>query len=257
MCGIAGFLLGKRRLEPAILGNMAEAMAKAVSHRGPDAHGVWVDADAGLAFGHTRLRVIDLSEAGAQPMVSPSERYVLNYNGELYNFAALRRMLIDHGQEFRGHSDTEVLLSSIDTWGLEKTLDRANGMFAFALWDRAERKLLLARDRVGKKPLYYGSCEDTFLLASELRGLRAYPGFSGKIDRSALSQFVRFGYISQPLSIYEGIRKLPPGGILEVDPRNVGDVAKPRLYSSAKNVAEEGERTPFSGDYSEAVDTLV
>ena len=256
MCGIAGFLLGKRRLEPAILGNIAMAMAQAIRHRGPDAHGVWIQADAGLAFGHTRLRVIDLSDAGAQPMVSPSERYVLNYNGELYNFVALRRMLIDLGQEFRGHSDTEVLLASIDTLGLEETLNRANGMFALALWDRAERRLSLARDRVGKKPLYYGWCGDTFLFASELRGLRAHPDFSATIDRPALSQFVRFGYISQPLSMYEGIRKLPPGGILAVEPRDVGSVREPRLYWSAKDIAEEGERAPFSGDYSEAVNAL-
>lgn len=154
MCGIAGFLHGKRRPERGFLSETAAPISRAIRHRGPDAQGVWVDAEAGVAFGHARLSIIDLSEAGAQPMVSSSGRYVMTYNGEIYNFRALRRELEDQGQRFRGHSDTEVLLAGVDNWGVEETLQRVNGMFAFAIWDRRGKKLILARDRVGKKPLY-------------------------------------------------------------------------------------------------------
>jgi len=256
MCGIVGFLCGKSRPGPEFLRETAAAMALAIRHRGPDAQGVWVDPDAGLALGHRRLSIVDLSEAGAQPMVSPSGRYVVSYNGEVFNFQALRQILEQRGQRFKGHSDTEVLLAGIDSWGLEETLRRANGMFAFALWDRHERKLTLARDRVGKKPLYYGWLGDTFFFASELRALRAHPEFAAEVDRGALSQLLRCGWIAQPRSILAGIHKLPPATLLDVDPARTGDDPAPRTYWSAREMVEAGERAPFEGGRGAAADAL-
>lgn len=229
-------------------------MALAIRHRGPDAQGTWVDPEAGVALGHRRLAIVDLSEAGAQPMQSPSGRYVISYNGEIYNFQALRRILEQRGQRFKGHSDTEVLLAGIDAWGLEQTLQRANGMFAFALWDRQDRKLTLGRDRVGKKPVYYGRQGDTFLFGSELRALRAHPDFAAGIDRDALGQLLRCGWIAQPRSIYADIRKLPPASLIEVDERGIA--SQPRAYWSAREGVEAGERTPFPGDHDAAVEEL-
>src|SRR3546814_589396 len=256
MCGIAGFLSGRSRPSPDFLRKTAEAMALAIRHRGPDAEGTWIDPEAGLAFGHCRLSIVNLSAAGAQPMLSPSGRYVISYNGEIFNFQALRQILEQHGQSFKGHSDTEVLLAGIDTWGLEETLRRANGMFAFALWDRYERKLVLCRDRVGKKPLYYGWLGDSFVFASELRALRAHPGFAAQVDRGALSQLLRCGWIAQPRSIYAGIHKLPPASLLLVDASEPGSTPVLRSYWSAREGVEAGERTPFRGNYGEAVDEL-
>ncbi|MGI9493446.1 MAG: asparagine synthase (glutamine-hydrolyzing) [Geminicoccaceae bacterium] len=256
MCGIAGFLHGKHRPEPGFLSETAAAMASAIRHRGPDAQGVWFDPKAGVAFGHCRLSIIDLSEAGAQPIVSSSGRYILTYNGEIYNFRTLRRELEDRGQRFKGHSDTEVLLAGIDNWGVEETLQRVNGMFAFALWDRRDEKLILARDRIGKKPLYYGWADDTFLFASELRVLRHHPDFPGDIDQAALSQLLRCGWIAQPRSIFKGIFKMPPGSMLELDPGDPEKSAKPLCYWSAKELVEAGEREPFESGYAEATQDL-
>ncbi len=256
MCGIVGFLYGKRRPEPEFLSETVTAMAQAIRHRGPDAEGVWFDPEAGVAFGHRRLSIIDLSDAGAQPMASSSGRYILNYNGEIFNFRELRQHLEDRGQRFRGHSDTEVLLAGIDNWGIEETLRRANGMFAFALWDRRDQKLTLARDRVGKKPLYYGWIGGTFFFASELRPLGHHPDFSKKIDHAALSQLLRCGWISQPRSIFEGVCQLPPGSFLELDPGDPKKDAVPESFWSPKEFVETGEREPFDGDYGDATRDL-
>lgn len=256
MCGIVGFLYDKRRPGPEFLSETVAAMAQAIRHRGPDAQGVWFDPEAGVAFGHRRLSIIDLSNAGAQPIASSSGRYVLNYNGEIYNFQELRRHLEDRGQRFKGHSDTEVLLAGIDNWGVEETLRRANGMFAFALWDRRDQKLTLARDRVGKKPLYYGWADGTFFFASELRPLGLHPDFSRKINHAALSQLLRYGWIAQPRSIFEGIYKMLPGSLLELDPCDPKKCAEPRRYWSAKEFVEAGEREPFDGDYGDATRDL-
>ena len=187
MCGIAGFLGGNQGHRDDE--RLVRAMAATLQHRGPDGAGTWVDAAAGLALGHRRLAVIDPSPAGHQPMFSASGRYVITFNGEIYNFRRLRAELEPDGYVFGGHSDTEVLLAAIDHWGVEAALGRIEGMFAFAFWDRAERTLTLARDRVGKKPLYYGWFGGSLLFGSELRALRAHPDFIGEIDRDALSQF--------------------------------------------------------------------
>ena len=179
MCGIVGIL--GRSFDPI------DAMTSALSHRGPDAGAVWLDTDGGVALGHRRLSIVDLSEAGAQPMHSPSGRFVLVFNGEIYNHLELRQLL---GYTlWRGHSDTETLLAAIEAWGLEKALSHSVGMFAFALWDTRERYLFLARDRMGEKPLYYGWQGRAFLFASELKALCRHPAFGADIDRGALANY--------------------------------------------------------------------
>jgi asparagine synthase (glutamine-hydrolysing) len=234
----------------------ALAMAERLRHRGPDDFGVWTDASAGAALGHRRLAIIDLSAAGAQPMLSECGRFVIAYNGEVYNFRELRRELEGAGHKFRGGSDTEVVLAAIREWGVEDALQRMNGMFAFGLWDTVSRCLTLARDRAGKKPLYYGWCGDVFLFGSELKALRAHPEFDSEIDRDALGLFLQYSRIPSPYSIFECVRKLPAGTFLEVTARGSPEDASPRSYWSAREVAERGEREPFPGSYEEATDEL-
>ena len=216
MCGITGALHRKPRYNEQELLAIVGDMASTLTHRGPDAGGSWADPVQGIALGHRRLSVQDLSSAGAQPMVSSDERYVISYNGEVYNYPELSRELVAAGFCFRGHSDTEVLLAAFQHWGIEGSLQRFQGMFAFALWDRRENALILARDRVGKKPLYYGWCGDTFLFGSELKALRAHPDFHANIDRTALAGFIQYAWVPGPRSIFEGISKLPPGHWLEL-----------------------------------------
>ncbi|HYZ27165.1 MAG TPA: asparagine synthase (glutamine-hydrolyzing) [Geminicoccaceae bacterium] len=254
MCGICGFLLAKPDMAEGRLGAIVDAMSGALRHRGPDDGGRWVDPEAGLAFGHRRLSIIDLSNAGHQPMASACGRLVITYNGEIYNFREVRRTLEQRGHRFRGHSDTEVLLAAIAEWGIEQALPRLHGMFALALWDREARRLTLARDRVGKKPLYYGWCGAAFVFTSELKALHRHPAFDAEIDRDALGLLVRHGWIPGPYSIYRQIRKLPPGTMLSVDAG--GDRGEPVTYWSAGAAAEAGERIPFSGGFDQAVDAL-
>ena len=175
---------------------------------------LWRDDAAGVALGHRRLAIVDLSAAGHQPMVSAIGRFVIAYNGEIYNFRSLRRELEGPGSRFRGHSDTEVLLAAIERWGIEAALERINGMFAFALWDRASATLHLVRDRLGKKPLYYGWAGRTLLFASELKALHAHPDFAPAIDPRRAALLLRYGYVPAPHSIYRGVFKLPPAGHL-------------------------------------------
>ena len=214
MCGIAGFLGGGFAAESA-LGELA-AMGAALRHRGPDDQGFWVDAQASVALGHRRLSIIDLSPLGAQPMRSASGRFTVTFNGEIYNFRALRAELAARGVRFRGGSDTEVLLAAIEEWGLLQTLERSRGMFAFGLWDAAERVLWLVRDRFGEKPLYYGQLGGAFVFGSELKALRAHSLWRGEIDREALALLLRYQYIPAPHSVFRGIHKLMPGCALAV-----------------------------------------
>lgn len=219
------------------------AMADALYHRGPDDGGAWVDADAGIALGHRRLSIIDLSPLGHQPMVSADGRYVLIFNGEIYNHQSLRVELEGWGYPFKGHSDTEVLLAGVVRWGLEATLRRCNGMFALAVWDRQERTLMLARDRAGKKPLYYGWCGDSFLFASELKALHRHPAFAAEIDREALALFLRYSWMPAPHTIYRGVFQLPAATILCLSPHGA---SRPQAYWSAREVAEAGARAPLA-----------
>jgi asparagine synthase (glutamine-hydrolysing) len=210
MCGIAGLLDAKQSREHEELSAIARNMATSLRHRGPEDEGVWADAVSGVAFGHRRLSIIDLSAAGHQPMHSTCGRYVITYNGEIYNFKALRVELEQLGQTFRGHSDTEVMLAAITCWGVAQSLEKFNGMFAFALWDLQDKVLYLSRDRAGEKPLYYGWVGQTLLFASELKALHQYPDFRGEIDRGALAVYLRHNYIPAPHSIYKGVYKLTP-----------------------------------------------
>lgn len=210
-------------------------MASCLLHRGPDDHGSWEDPAAGVALAHRRLAIIDLSHHGHQPMVSRNGRFALTYNGEIYNHHDFRRSLEALGQRLRGSSDTEVLLEAIATWGVDEALRRANGMFALAVWDRAEHALHLARDRIGEKPLYYGWVGGRFLFGSELKALRAGSGASFEVDRDALCLYLRYGYVPTPRSIFQGISKLPPGTIATL---HKGSRAEPeiRSYWSAREV---------------------
>jgi asparagine synthase (glutamine-hydrolysing) len=217
MCGIAG-IIGASRVDVQSVARMIGPLA----HRGPDDEGIWFDADARIGLGHRRLAIVDLSPAGHQPMHSANGRYVLTFNGEIYNHPELRKALEDQGAGppggWRGHSDTEVLLEGISSWGLVETLNRCAGMFAFGLWDRQRRELSLVRDRFGEKPLYYGWAGEDFVFASELKAIRTHPRFKGEIDRRALRLFAGRGYIPAPLSIYHRLFKLEPGCALTITP---------------------------------------
>ncbi|MGB5438900.1 MAG: asparagine synthase (glutamine-hydrolyzing) [Gammaproteobacteria bacterium] len=251
MCGIAGFIQPGLNLQAVV-----SAMTDRLQHRGPDARGVWCDQQTGVALGHRRLSILDLSEAGSQPMHSASGRFVISYNGEIYNFRDLAKQLGQLGCSFRGHSDTEVLLAAIEQWGIDAALLRINGMFAFALWDRSERRLVLARDRVGKKPLYYGWSNDCLLFGSELKALRAHPRFDHRIDRDALGQYVRFGWVPEPLSIYKSLRKLAPGSLVRIPLDSTPWSVEPEVYWHAARVCENARHNAFSGDYEQAVGQL-
>jgi asparagine synthase (glutamine-hydrolysing) len=254
MCGITGFLDTSRSKSSEQLTLTVRRMATSLSHRGPDADGVWVDQNTGVAFGHRRLSIIDLSPMGAQPMHSASGRYVITFNGEIYNFKALRQELEQLGEKFRGRSDTEIMLAAIARWGVEASLKKFNGMFAFGLWDREEQTLYLSRDRAGEKPLYYGWVGKTLLFGSELKALQQHPDFRGDIDRGAVAVYLRHNYIPAPHSIYKGIYKLPPGTFLTI--RGFGSDASPKPYWSAKVAAEDGLANPFRGTDEEAVNQL-
>ena len=227
-------------------------MTDALVHRGPDDQGVWTDSKIGIALGHRRLSIQDLSSEGHQPMTSVCDRFVMSYNGEIYNFQDMRKKLEQNGFQFRGHSDTEVLLASITEWGLEKTLKQLIGMFAIALWDKEQESLTLVRDPVGKKPLYYGWCRDTFLFGSELKALRAHAEFDAPIDPDALGLFIKYSWVPSPFCIYQGLRKLPPGHLITIDSKSQLENVIPRSFWSAQEIAEQGERTPFTGSLEEA-----
>lgn len=216
------------------------AMSDKIIHRGPDDAGSWIDPVAGIAFAHRRLSIVDLSPAGHQPMVSPCDRYVLIYNGEIYNHLEIRDELEKAGGEFdwRGHSDTETLLAALRYWGVEITLGKLNGMFAFALWDRSEKTLFLARDRMGEKPLYFGTQQGNFVFGSELKALMEHPESIKEIDRDALALYMRHKYIPAPHSIYKNVNKLLPGHYLVI--RNGGkDVGAPQCYWDLKGIVEK------------------
>ncbi len=254
MCGIAGFLNGPTRTDGAdALSGLAQQMAATLRHRGPDASGVWVDAADGIAFGHTRLAIVDLSEAGAQPMVSSCGRCVIAYNGEVYNAAELRGELMQAGRTFRGHSDTEVIVEGCAEWGVRRTVERCIGMFALALWDTSNRTLTLVRDRLGIKPLYWGEVGGRFAFASELKALQALPGWRGEIDRQALAEYLTRSYVPAPRCIYKGLRKLEPGTWLEVA---VGGSTTTGSFWSLSQIAARGQREPLDLSDAEATAQL-
>ncbi|MEP0772486.1 asparagine synthase (glutamine-hydrolyzing), partial [Trichocoleus sp. ST-U1] len=254
MCGITGFWDISRQKSALEMQAIAQKMSDALLHRGPDDGGAWVDAAAGIALGHRRLAIVDLSPQGHQPMVSVNGRYIIVFNGEIYNFLDLRRELERLGHRFRGGSDTEVMLAAFSEWSLQQAIQQFNGMFAFALWDCQERVLHLCRDRLGEKPLYYGWMGKTLLFGSELKALKAYPHFQSEINRDALALFLRHNYIPTPYSIYQGIYKLPPATVLTWNGGETRSSAVP--YWSAKQVAESGVTNSFTGSEAEAAEKL-
>ncbi len=258
MCGIAGVYSFSKTKTPSP--DIIEGMLDTISHRGPDGGGVWSDPETpALTLGHRRLAIIDLSAEGYQPMASASGRYMLSYNGEIYNFQILRAELEAQGHVFRGYSDTEVLLAVIEARGFEKALTLLNGMFAIALWDRQSKTLTLARDRLGKKPLYYGLMNGHFMFASELKSLRAHPDFVAEIDRNALAGFMRYMYVPAPLSIYKGISKLPPASYLQIDLSGppLTALPTPSLYWDFAGIAEAAPHDISREDAKEQLDTLL
>jgi asparagine synthase (glutamine-hydrolysing) len=258
MCGITGFVDCSRTQGSEALQATVMRMANTLRHRGPDDDGCWVDAPTGLALGFRRLSIIDLSPEGHQPMLSASGRYVVAFNGEIYNHAELRQELGNGvaGMRFRGHSDTEVLLAAVEHWGMEQAVRRFVGMFAFAVWDRQERLLHLGRDRIGEKPLFYGWMAETFLFASELKALRAHPAFRSEIDRDALAAYTRYGYVPAPYSIYQGIHKLIPGTLFTLHANGEKSLPSPRPYWSPTEIAEAGAADPSTLDETAAADQL-
>jgi len=232
-------------------------MRQAIVHRGPDDGGVWCENSAGLGMGHCRLSVLDISSAGHQPMESLCSRYCMVFNGEIYNYRAIRQSLEKEygGIAWRGHADSEVLLEAVARWGMERTLQQCVGMFAFALWDRQLCQLHLARDRMGEKPLYYGWQGGCLMFASELKALRQHPTWTGAIDRHALSFMLRYSYVPAPYSIYSGVRKLPPGTWISFAASAEPDV-NPQTYWSHRQIAESAACQPFTGSDSQACDAL-
>ncbi|MFW2439327.1 MAG: asparagine synthase (glutamine-hydrolyzing) [Arenicellales bacterium] len=255
MCGLAGFC-DFRGLDPNAE-RVCLAMASMLFHRGPDDAGVWVNREHGVALGHRRLSIQDLSSSGHQPMESSSGRYVVTYNGEIYNFHHLQTELASLGHEFRGHSDTEVLLAAVEAWGLADALTRFTGMFAIALWDKKQRVLSLARDRIGEKPLYYGWQGGSLLFGSELKALRVHPDWQNNINRNALALYMQHNYVPAPYSIYQDIHKLTPGTFLHI-PHSTqpGVLPTPVPYWNMKDVAESGVRNPVDLTDEKAIDTL-
>lgn len=251
MCGIAGVVNAGPQS-----GAIIRAMTARLYHRGPDAGDVWIHPEQQLALGHRRLSILDLSSAGSQPMCSASGRYIICYNGEIYNFHALRQELVKLGYPFRSHSDTEVLLAGIEHWGLRKTLAKITGMFAFGLWDQKEKRLSLVRDRAGKKPLYYGWAGGCFVFASELKAIRSHPGFETDLDRNALGEYLRFGWVPEPLSIYASARKLPAGSLLELVVDMPHEKPEPEYYWHSTSICQQAALSPFTGQYEDAIDEL-
>lgn len=257
MCGLIGFT----RSSDADAQGIAQKMCKMITHRGPDSEGIWCDEFSPLVLGHRRLSILDLSAAGHQPMLSACGRYVIAFNGEVYNHLALRTRLLgeDRVTAWRGHSDTETILACFVAWGIEETLQSMVGMFAIALWDQQEKILTLARDRMGEKPLYWGWSDNVLLFSSELKALKPHPAFKPEINRDALTQLLRYSYIPAPYSIYRNIQKLMPGHFLQIpllgDLTQAKDI-KSAAYWSLNNVVEHGLANPFIGSPEEAIDIL-
>ena len=247
MCGFAGLISQNKDVQYCDL----QKMQKTLNYRGPDSFGIWINDESNVGFFHNRLSILDISNAGSQPMFSKSKRYVIAFNGEIYNHLLLRNEV---KSKFIGTSDTETLLTCFEEWGVEVTLKKASGMFSFALWDSVQNFLYLSRDRFGEKPLYYGWQDTSFFFGSELKAFRCHPNFNSKICTNALSMFFRYSYIPEPRSIYKDIFKLKPGAILKINPYNKEIVAS--TYWDLNNVVDNSISNPFTGNESEVITEL-
>jgi asparagine synthase (glutamine-hydrolysing) len=257
VCGITGLFDPTRSQSVEVLRQQVAAMTATLVHRGPDADGLWSDPAAPMCFGHRRLSVVDLGPAGSQPMLSDSGRWVITYNGEIYNHGTLRRRLVAEGSTFRGSSDTEVLVAAIQQWGLLPALEACEGMFALALWDRDRRQLHLVRDRFGEKPLYYGWVGGSLAFASELKAMRALPRFDPDIDRDAVALYLRHNCIPAPHTIYRSMTKLLPGQLVSFDAdARPGHPPASRSFWSARQAIEEARHQPLEGPPEAMADQL-
>jgi asparagine synthase (glutamine-hydrolysing) len=258
MCGIAGMVDWRTASSAEALRSIGEGMTETLRHRGPDAGGVWVEAEGGIVLGQRRLAIIDLSPSGAQPMHSADRRYVITFNGEVYNYRDIRHELQAAGRSMRSDSDTEVLLEACALWGVEAAIDRSIGMFAFALWDRMTRSLVLARDRLGIKPLYYVASPARIVFASQLKAFRAAPDWKPTIDQDAVVGYLRHGYIAQPRTIYREAAKLAPGHILTL---RESSTSTPQCFWDLRRIAAVGQLrndpTPDSNEAVERLDALL
>ena len=256
MCGISGFFDMSHSHSVEELQDIGMRMACTLRHRGPNDFGVWADPEAGIALSMRRLAILDVSAAGHQPMESTSGRYVIVFNGEIYNYETLRSELSggDQAYTFRGNCDTEVMLAAFERWGVVRSVQRFNGMFAFAVWDRDDRSLILGRDRFGEKPLYYSRSGNHFIFGSELKALRAHPQFTGEVDVGAIALFLRSSCVPAPRSIYMDASKLPPATLLTISEHNCD--AKPQPYWSLREVINQATAAPFKGGEVEAVEQL-
>ena len=258
MCGISGIIYRAANRSADEIQSQIEMMTEVMKHRGPDYKGTWADAKNGVALGHRRLAIVDLTPTGDQPMVSADGRYVLTLNGEIYNHRQLRAELSAINCKFRGTSDTEVVLSTISQWGIFSAINKFVGMFAFGLWDKYEKTMYLVRDRMGEKPLYYGWCGAAFAFGSELKALRSIQDWQAEIDRDALSLYFRFNYVPSAFSIYKGIYKLLPGSILTLPKERIvaGSIPEPVRYWSLDETARKACSDPFRGTDEEAINEL-
>ncbi|MBZ9822419.1 asparagine synthase (glutamine-hydrolyzing) [Mesorhizobium sp. CA4] len=262
MCGISGILLATAAANTKPLETIGQ-LTSALRHRGPDGEGLWTDREAGIALGHRRLAIVDLSAKGRQPMRSASGRYVTTFNGEIYNFRDLRRELEDAGHQFRGTGDTEVMLCAVEAWGIEAALKRFAGMFAFGLWDLKTRTLHLARDRMGKKPLYVALVGHALVFASELKAIRCFPGFSADLDLDATAAMLSRGWVPDHRCIWQGVFKLPPGSLLSVRPTDLAEAGgadalrrRVKQWWSLAEVAAKGRENQIAGSDEDLTDEL-
>lgn len=257
MCGFVGFIGGSEF--NANLKDSIEKMTESLTHRGPDSQGTWLCEDNNIALGHTRLAIQDLSSNGHQPMISPSSRYIIVFNGEIYNHLELRKRINEHSQHkmvWNGLSDTETLLSAIEAFGISRALEMSIGMFAFALWDEQDQTLLLSRDRAGEKPLYYGYINNSLVFGSELKALKKFPNFESELSQNAMSHYFKYGYIPAPFSIYENIFKVEPGTFLEFDMArvSVNDFQKRRYWALEDEVIKSTQQ--FYSNFNQAKEDL-
>ena len=255
MCGIAGiFSHGFQNDFHEQLVKMSDTIA----NRGPDDEGCWYDYQDGIGLAHRRLSIIDLSQSGHQPMLSPSGRYVIVFNGEIYNYKEIKKSLESQDIEWKSDSDTEVMLAAIDTWGIEKAVTYFNGMFAFGLWDKKKRVLSLCRDRLGIKPLYYAKIKKGILFGSELKAIKAHPDFNPVISQSSLGAYLRYNYVPAPDTIYKNTWKLKPGNIIHFTQYDISNenFKESLCYWDIKKIAKEKQLNPFKGTEAEAIDQL-
>lgn len=250
MCGIAGFYSSDSQFTEDELSHIAHKMGDSIAYRGPDDHKIWTDGPDGIGLSHRRLAIIDLSQAGAQPMTSACGQYVIAYNGEIYNTEEMRQDLSEFGLTYRGYSDTEVILESCAKFGIEATVNKMIGMFAFALWDKGTKSLTLVRDRLGIKPLYWGQFGTTFLFGSELKPLLAHPACQSDINHTAIASYLRHSYIPAPASIYQNIEKLRPGHLITFEK---DQKPKQTCYWSLANIQQQASATPYQGNANQAI----